>query len=483
MTHEISCPKPRRLKERRTPPPDEYLVAALMATGGRPVETSRKYKENAAETLSRRNETVPSPPRTPNDDKRTLRTTALDNLMTVNQYCYAGRRDFGKPFRILVTGGGTGDPTVFLAVQAATLPNAEIVHLDINREAMNIVRERIRNQAKRLSLPNLDAMVDWHIGSLPDSERMDLGKFDYIHCVLLDCPDDPLLMLRKVGDSLNDDGAAGITMHAQPGRTGIGQIQEMMAIINRNVDDAERKIRNTNVVLKNLPSSNLHRKNGRWLSGDAAETRDLYLRAAGKAFTFQEIVDGVAAAGLVLCRFASSMKPLLVPEYLQCKLPQRILARLAAMNPHDAAVFCEHLAGIINRYEFYVTKKGGTTVDLRDWDLIPSFSCYANANSLKNRLMNPENLGESPGFRVAVYQSSIQVPIDVTPIATASYPLIDDNRTIREIVHKLTAAFPFRTQDSIRNELLKAWRHLIAFDMIQLRHVSCGVEQLNRYGF
>jgi hypothetical protein len=176
------------------------------------------------------------------------------------------------------------------------------------------------------------------------------------------------------------------------------------------------------------------------------------------------------------------MKPLLVPEYLSCKLPQRILTRLAAMNPNDAAMFCEHLVGIVNRYEFYVTKNIGTTVDLRDWDLIPSYSCYAHGNSLKNRLVNSsKDFGESPSFRIGVYQGAIQVPIDVSPIALASYPLIDDNRTMREIVHGLTSQFRYRTQDSIRNDLLKAWRHLIAFDMVQFRHISSRVAHVNRF--
>ena len=482
MTHEISCPRPRRLKERKASPPDEHLVAALAAVGGRPTETTAKPDENVTKIV-RRCESPPHPPRDPNNDKRMLRPTTLDNLMTVNQYCYAGRRNFDEPFRILVVGGGTGDSLVFLAVQVATLPNVEIVYLDENREAMNIVQERVHNQAKRLSLPNAETIINRQTGSLRDLAAPNLGKFDYINCGSLHHLDDPVDGLRKLGAVLNDDGALGITVHGQLGRTGVRQIQEMMRIVNRDVAETEEKIRNTNLVLRNLPSSNLHRKNGRWLSGDPAEMYDLYLREADRSFTFQEIVDGVAVAGLVLCQFASSMKPLLVPEYLQCKLPQRILTRLAAMNPNDAAVFCEHLAGIINRYEFYVTKKTGTTVDLRDWDLIPSFSCYANANSLKNRLLNPGELGESPSFRVAVYQHSIQVPIDVTPIATASYPLIDDNRTMREIVHKLTPAFPFRTPDSIRNELLKAWRHLTAFDMIQFRHVSSDVAHINRINF
>ena len=477
--------RPRRLKERKIPPPDEHLVAALTAVSGRLAETPANQEECVTETIDRRYETLPYPPRNSNDDKRMLRLTSLDNLMTINQYCYAGRRNFDKSFRMLVAGGGTGDSLVFLAVQAASLPNAEIVYLDSNRESMNIAQERIRNQAKRLALPNAETMIDWRIGSLNDLQGMDLGRFDYVNFGGMsnhsgDTPD----VLRKLAGVLNDDGAIGITVHGQLGRTSICQIREMMKIINRDVADPEKKIYNTNLLLGNLPSSNPHRKNGRWLSCDPIEVYDLYLRETDRSLTFQEIVDGVAAAGLVLCQFAPSMTPLLVPEYLQCKLPQRILTRLATMSLNDAAVFCEYLVGIVNRYEFYVTKSVGTTVDLRDWDLIPSFSCYANANSLKNRLVNPpKDFGESPSFRVGVYQSSIQVPIDVSPLALASYPLIDDDRTMREIVHKLAATFTLRTQDLVRNELLKVWRHLIALDMIRFRHISSRVAHVNRFGF
>jgi len=405
--------------------------------------------------------------------------------MTLNQHCYAGHRDFDKPFRILVVGDGKGDSLIFLAVQIVSLPNAEIVAFNANRESVRIVRERIRNQAKRLSLPNLETMIDYRTGPSFDPDDESLGKFDYINYGgTSHHSDDPFFVLQKLAARLNDDGAIGITVCGQLGQTSVHGIREMMSIINRNVDDEKKKIDNTNLVLKNLPSSSLHRKNGRWLSCDSVKTSDLYLQAEARAFTFQEIVDRVAAAGLVLCRFASTMKSLLVPEYLPCKLPQRILTRLSTMNPTEAAICCEHLVGIINRYEFYVTKHVGTGVDQYDWDLIPSFSCYAHGNSLKNRLADSaKGLGESPSFRVGVYQGSIQLPIDVSPLASASYPLVDDCRTMREIVHKLASKFPLRTQESIRNELLKAWRHLIAFDMLQFRHVSSRIGNVNRFGF
>ncbi len=539
---ELPVPKPHRLKGRSVSPPEERLVAELATVGGRflestpyggtnrfndegeaagddsdssstfraetkthliqPGESDRlfdrtfqgdvprpskilKRELDVTETVRRQYENLPYPFRNPDDDKRMIRLTVIDNLATLNQYCYGGRRDFDKPFRMLVAGGGTGDSLAFLAVQTAWLPNAEIVYLDLSRESMKIAQERIRNQAKRLSQPNIEKIIDYRIGSLLDLERMGLGKFDYINCCgVLHHLADPSEGLRKLGDALNDDGALGIMVYGQLGRTSVYQVQEMMKLVNRDVVDMEKKIRNTNLVLRCLPSTNLHRKNGRWLSCDPIETYDLYLHEQDRAFTFREIIDWVAAAGLTLSQFTSTMKPLLVPEYLQCKLPRRILDRLEKMSPHEAAEFCEHLVGMINRYEFYVAKNSGTTVDLRDWDLIPSFSCYAIGNSLRNRLQNPpKNFGEAPTFRVKVYQGAIQVPINVSPLALTSYALIDDKRTIRELVHQLASKFPLRTQESLRNELLEVWRHLIAFDMIQFRHVSSRLTNLNRYNF
>src|SRR3546814_9350286 len=62
-------------------------------------------------------EAYPYPSRDPADEARRLVVGSPSNLLEINHYLFAGRRDFTKPFRALIAGGGTGDATIMLAQQ------------------------------------------------------------------------------------------------------------------------------------------------------------------------------------------------------------------------------------------------------------------------------------------------------------------------------------------------------------------------------
>ena len=222
-------------------------------------------ESDISKTVRMQYEKLPYPFRDPEEDKKRLTMPLIDNLMIVNQRCFQGKMNFHGEFRMLVAGGGTGDASTYLAVQTAWLPNAKVVYVDLSTESMKIAKERLHNQTVRLGHPNIEEIVEFHHGSLLDVEKMGIGKFDYINCsgVLhhLKKPDEGLAALRSV---LKDDGAMSIMVYGQVGRTTIYQMQELMRIVNRNVDDMDEKIKNTNLFLRYLPSSNLHRLGGRW---------------------------------------------------------------------------------------------------------------------------------------------------------------------------------------------------------------------------
>jgi hypothetical protein len=72
-------------------------------------------------------ELLPYPPANPEDERRRLVRTWLDDLPMINHYCFGGRQSFAGGFRALVAGGGTGDGTLFLAEQLRHT-DARIVH-------------------------------------------------------------------------------------------------------------------------------------------------------------------------------------------------------------------------------------------------------------------------------------------------------------------------------------------------------------------
>ena len=64
-------------------------------------------------------EAYPYPQRDPKDEAKRLVTGSPSDLDEIDHYVFAGRRDWRRPFRALVAGGGTGDATVMLPQQSA----------------------------------------------------------------------------------------------------------------------------------------------------------------------------------------------------------------------------------------------------------------------------------------------------------------------------------------------------------------------------
>ncbi|MGL6195550.1 MAG: PqqD family peptide modification chaperone [Thermoguttaceae bacterium] len=429
-------------------------------------------------------EKLPYPFRNPNDDKSFLLMPMIDNLMILNQRCYNGKKDFHSEFNVLVAGGGTGDASTFLAVQTAWLPNAKVVYIDLSTESMKIAKERLHNQSVRLGQPNIEKMVEFHHGSLLDVGKMDLGKFDYINCsgVLhhLKDPSEGLAALKSV---LKPDGAMGIMVYGKIGRTTIYQIQELMRIINKNEDDTDKKISNTNMLLKHLPFSNLHRKSGRWLAneGNPIEIYDLFLHSQDRAYTIDQLYDWIEGIGLNLQAFFSGLAAYLTPDIYPKVLPQKIRSRLKEMTPREQQAFSEMLFGHLNKFEFYVTPQQNGGIDLDDPNLIPSFSIIAKNQNLPNRLKTSTDA--MVNFQAATHLEKMEIAVHVTILSQQVYNLIDESRTLGEIQDQLAARYPNIPRDTLNADVIRCLKKLMVFDMLHFRHKDCVCDLLNRGHF
>ena len=120
-------------------------------------------------------ELLPYPGRDPRDEAQRLIEGSPSHLLELNHYLFAGARDFSKPFRALVAGGGTGDGLIMLAQHLADRGSpAEIVYLDLSKASRAIAEQRARVRG----LSNIKFMT----GSLLDLPTLGLGRFDYIDC-------------------------------------------------------------------------------------------------------------------------------------------------------------------------------------------------------------------------------------------------------------------------------------------------------------
>jgi SAM-dependent methyltransferase len=320
--------------------------------------------------VRRQYEDLPYPPRDPNDEKKWLVPTYLETLPVLNHYCYGGRRDFRDHFRGLIAGGGTGDALIHLA-HALRTTNAEVHYIDLSERSKDIARQRARVRG----LSN----IVWHHGSLLDLPEMHLPKFDYINCcgVLhhLACPEEGLAALRAV---LKDDGAMGLMVYGQYGRTGVYQLQELLRRINQGVEDIEQKLANAKAVLAVLPPTNWFKRAEELISdhkdsGDAG-IYDLLLHSQDRAYTVPQLHQLLASSGLHLIEYAHLFRRLYRPQtWLR---DEKLLTMIAAMPRPEQEAIAELIGGAIFKHMFHAAPRQDTVARIDDPQNVPFFHCY-----------------------------------------------------------------------------------------------------------
>ena len=168
-------------------------------------------------------EAYPYPERDPKDEAKRLVSGSPSHPLEIDHFLFAGRRDWSKPLRALVAGGGTGDGLIQLAqmlVQAGK--KYEITYVDLSRASRKVAEAR----AKARKLKNISFVT----GSLLDAPEM--GEFDYIDCcgVLHHLPD-PAEGFRALRSGLAPGGGLGFMVYAPYGRSGVYPLQEAFAAL------------------------------------------------------------------------------------------------------------------------------------------------------------------------------------------------------------------------------------------------------------
>ena len=88
-------------------------------------------------------EAFPYPARDPKDEAKRLITGSPSHPLEIDHFLWSGRRDWSKPFRALVAGGGTGDALIQIAqvLTSAGRP-FELVYLDPSNAARAVAEAR-----------------------------------------------------------------------------------------------------------------------------------------------------------------------------------------------------------------------------------------------------------------------------------------------------------------------------------------------------
>lgn len=364
-------------------------------------------------------EDYPYPPRDPADEKKRLITGSPSQIAEINHYVFAGRRDFSKPFRALVAGGGTGDAAIMLAQQLTDAGGGgEVTYLDLSMASADIAKARARERG----LTNIDFLR----GSLLDLENLVSTSFDYIDCCgVLHHLEDPAAGLSSLARVLSDDGGMGLMIYAPYGRTGVYQMQSLLRMMGAD-EPAAARLDQAKTVLRQLPPTNWLRRNDlvadHMKAGDAG-LYDLLLHSRDRAYSVPELDQLVTGEGL---RIVSFIEPFRYDPAAFIGDP-KLMKKIDQLSWIERCAVAELLTGSLKTHVAYVVKASNTSRTIAqpsDKDLHPVFIGLDPATA-------PATLGTSG--RLTIELDGLKRSIPMSPAAIKVLALMDGQRTIGEI--------------------------------------------------
>jgi SAM-dependent methyltransferase len=366
-------------------------------------------------------ESYPYPARDPRDEAKRLIAGSPSDWREIDHYLFAGRRDWSRPFRALVAGGGTGDALVMLAQHLADRAcPAELHYLDLSDASRRIAEARI--EARKLK-----KLVTFHHGSLLDVAAVAPGPYDYIDCCgVLHHLDAPEAGLRALGVQLAPEGGMGLMVYGALGRTGVYDAQAMLRTLAADAPDAER-LRVARTLIRELPPTNRLRRNalvGDHLAGGDAGLFDLLLHARDRAYRVPELAQMIDAAGLEIVSFIEPVRYDPTP-YLT---DRDLLDRLQNLGFIERAAFAETLAGNLKTHVCYVVAKGRAAAALArpdDPSVVPIARDVDFAAIARGMLAGKPVLSAS--------FDGLTLRLKLPRLATAMLSRIDGKRALSEI--------------------------------------------------
>ncbi|MAN97770.1 class I SAM-dependent methyltransferase [uncultured Roseovarius sp.] len=354
-------------------------------------------------------EAFPYPARDPADEAKRLITGSPSHVLEIDHFLFQGRRDWTKPLRALIAGGGTGDGLIQLAQQMKdTSRAAEITYIDLSSASRAIAEERARLRGLR--------NIRFVTGSLLDAASH--GQFDYIDCcgVLHHLPD-PATGFAALLAALAPGGGMGFMVYAPYGRAGVYPLQEAFGALYAGLPP-EARLKAAKEVVANLPEGHPFKCNpnlGDHKDSDAG-FYDLLLHSQDRAFDVTALVGMLDDTGWALSGFAL---PVLYD-----------LSRITTVPDHLSATarmaLAEKLRGTIKTHVGYATRatEARPPATGRDRALIPHLKGL-RAPDLARAIAQ----GQTPKLRFNGIEARLSLPKEAAPLLAA----IDGRRSLSQI--------------------------------------------------
>jgi SAM-dependent methyltransferase len=383
-------------------------------------------------------ELYPYPPRDPRDEAKRLIQGSPSHLLEINHYIFGGRRDFSRPFRALIAGGGTGDGTIMLAQQLhdRRCP-AEIIYLDLSEASRKIAESR----AGVRGLQNIRFLT----GSLLDLPTMGLGAFDYIDCcgVLHHLPD-PAAGLAILRRALGGDGGMGLMVYGTHGRTGVYHLQEALRLLGV-ADAPAAKLDLAKRLLRQLPPTNWMARNpflsDHLKAGDPG-IYDLLLHSTDRSYSVAEFVALIEGADL-------SVTALIEPwryEPASFINDGALLKRLDDLTRWQRATIAEQITGNLKTHVAYVVpgpRQPQAVARIDDSSMIPVLKQGADSPDLGK--------GLKPGGALTARADGLEVRLPLPRLAPPILAAIDGKCSIDEIFARVAPELRLSREDFDRD--------------------------------
>ncbi|MBI4184810.1 MAG: class I SAM-dependent methyltransferase [Proteobacteria bacterium] len=407
-------------------------------------------------------EAYPYPARDPREEKKRLLTGSPSHLREIDFYCFGGRRDFARPFRALVAGGGTGDATVMLAQQLADAGSpAEVVHLDLSAASRRIAEARVKARGLKT--------VRFVEGAIEEAAGLiDVGEgFDYIDCCgVLHHLEDPAAALQALRQMLKPEGGMGLMLYGEVGRTGVYHAQGMLRLLAHD-EAAPTRLRLARRLLAALPPTNWLKRNpfiADHREGGDAGIFDLLLHSRDRAYRVDEVAELVILGGLRIAAFVEPARY----EPANYVADAELKARFAGLGWLERACVAELLAGNLTKHVFYVVESANpvTPPEPDDEQAIPIYRDEETATEARKL---------RPGGAVRAVRNGLRLSFALPPLASAILARIDGRRTLGEIRKALAESAP---PGPDRRTFLRQFRDLFAalngLNMLFLRTLASG---------
>lgn len=362
-------------------------------------------------TVQDQYDAFPYPERDPLDEKKRLVAGSPSHPVEIDHFLFAGKRDWSRPFKALVAGGGTGDALIQMAqvLTSAGRPY-EITYLDLSVSARDVAEAR----AKVRGLKG----IRFETGSLLNAGQY--GPFDYIDCcgVLHHLPH-PQEGFNALAEALKPEGGIGLMVYAPYGRSGVYPLQEAFGDLLHGTP--KERLKAARAIYARLPDGHPFKRNTVVVDHEQGDAGfyDLLLHSQDRPYTIRQLHETLRAAGLAATgspqAYAYDPKPFLPDPGL-----------LYGMDDLARMDLAEKLRGTIKTHVLYAAPAGRAEgrVAAPAPEMVPHFKGGSGARiaqAIAKKGVLPLNLGGEKA----------EIPVSGAVVSLLRH--VDGRRTLAEI--------------------------------------------------